>query len=178
MLKLALHICCAPCALWPVEVLQNQGVDLLGVFFNPNIHPADEWERRRKEVLKLARKTAIAIDINPRYMEEFWREELDLPMPERCAYCYRMRLMYTAITAKKHDCDAFSTTLLVSPWQNRELILREADVVQEFLQIPFIPYDFRPGYRRGQARAKQLNMYRQKYCACIHSLNERKEESV
>jgi predicted adenine nucleotide alpha hydrolase (AANH) superfamily ATPase len=93
--------------------------------------------------------------------------------PERCARCYRMRLEKTAARAAEGGYDAFSTTLLISPWQQHELIAETAEEEAERYGVPFLYRDFRPRFRKGQAGAREMGLYMQKYCGCIFSEEER-----
>jgi predicted adenine nucleotide alpha hydrolase (AANH) superfamily ATPase len=91
----------------------------------------------------------------------------------RCGYCYRIRLARTAALARERGFDAFSTTLLISPYQNHELLAQAArDAAKEY-DIEFLYRDFRPRFREGQAEARRLGLYMQKYCGCIFSEEER-----
>jgi predicted adenine nucleotide alpha hydrolase (AANH) superfamily ATPase len=93
--------------------------------------------------------------------------------PERCARCYRMRLERTAARAAEGGYDAFSTTLLISPYQRHELVAETAEEEAKRHGVPFLYRDFRPLFRKGQARARELGFYMQKYCGCVFSEEER-----
>ena len=92
--------------------------------------------------------------------------------PDRCVYCYERRLAVTADYAQQHGFQAFTTTLLVSPYQNQEAIVLIAQREARRTGVTFLATDFRPGFRTGQALAKADGLYRQRYCGCLHSLDE------
>ena len=181
-MKLLLHICCGPCALYPIKELLCRKFDkVTGFFYNPNIHPPSEY-KRRKDALSVGtahcavptKMTGFEI-IYPEYkMEEYFRKVLSKEdSPERCSLCWTLRLSETANFAKNNGFDAFSTTLLISPYQDHEKIKKIGESIAEENGIDFYYQDFRPGFREGQEQAKKENLYRQKYCGCVFSELER-----
>lgn len=168
-MKLLLHICCGPCAVYPTGVLKDEGIDFEGLYYNPNIHPIEEFNRRKENLMKLAEikgfKTTYKDDFRQSDWENFSRSE-----NERCEMCYSLRLSETAKYAKENEFDAFSTSLLVSPYQKHDLIRDLGYKYSKEYGIDFYYRDFRPGFREGQKQAKELGLYRQKYCGCIRSL--------
>ncbi len=100
--------------------------------------------------------------------------QLPAPSPHRCRYCYLLRLHNAARAAKEEGFDAFTTTLLISPYQNLELLKRIGEELQAKVGVRFLYEDLRPGYRESRRMAKELNLYRQKYCGCLYSDAERK----
>lgn len=123
-MKLLLHACCGPCACYPTEQLTAAGTDFDILFFNPNIHPYKEFKHRLSTLREFCEKKRYNLIIDKSYpIEECIRGMLSEPTV-RCAFCYRMRLRYAAQFAKENGYDAFSTTLLVSPYQRHELIKR------------------------------------------------------
>lgn len=121
-MKLLLHACCGPCACYPTEQLTAAGTDFDILFFNPNIHPYKEFKHRLSTLREFCEKKRYNLIIDKSYpIEECIRGMLSEPTV-RCAFCYRMRLRYAAQFAKENGYDAFSTTLLVSPYQRHELI--------------------------------------------------------
>lgn len=169
--KLFLHTCCGPCAMWPLEDLRNEGRKVHLFFFNPNIHPLAEWERRRDNARKAAEFYGVPLTVLGSSDEEEWIKRAGEGQ-ERCRYCYRVRLMQAAEEARKRGFTAFSSTLLVSPWQKRDLIIEEGERAARETGISFLPYDWREGYRQGQALAREAGLYRQRYCGCLISLDE------
>ena len=126
-MKLLLHACCGPCACYPTEQLTAAGTDFDILFFNPNIHPYKEFKHRLSTLREFCEKKRYNLIIDKSYpIEECIRGMLAEPTV-RCAFCYRMRLRYAAQFAKENGYDAFSTTLLVSPYQRHEVIQKEAE---------------------------------------------------
>lgn len=174
-MRLLLHTCCGPCAVYPLEVLrQEPGIgELTGFFFNPNIQPYTEWKARREALAGYARDAGLNMIFDEDYLlEEFIRGVVNRE-GERCGFCYAMRLRRTAEAAAANNFEAFSTTLLVSPYQKHGLIREIGLDVAKETGVEFIYRDFRPGYRGAAERSRELGMYRQKYCGCIYSEKER-----
>lgn len=168
-----IHACCGPCAEWPLSELSGEGMDLSVLFYNPNIHPKFEWERRKSNLELLTRLRGINLIIDDEYSEDLWTDNAYKGKYEsRCHMCYDIRMKRAAIEAKTRGFSAFTTTLLVSIYQKHELIIEAADKASAEAGIPFLYRDFRQGYRKGQQMAKEDGLYRQKYCGCILSLDE------
>lgn len=173
VIKILLHICCGPCAIYPVEFLREKGMEVYGYFFNPNIHPYTEFVRRKETLEEYAAGIGLKMIIDEEYdLEEFIRR-LVFREAYRCQICYAVRLDRAARAAKRGRFDYFSTTLLVSPFQKHELIREIGSSAGEKFGVPFYYSDFRPGYREATACSKELGMYRQQYCGCIYSEKER-----
>ncbi|MGI6684976.1 MAG: epoxyqueuosine reductase QueH [Bacillota bacterium] len=172
-MNILLHSCCGPCATYPVKKLQEMGHDVSGFFYNPNIHPYKEYEKRLLTFQDYAKKKGIKTIIKDDYaLEKFlrmtaYRENI------RCQFCYRMRLDETAKLAKEQNFEAFSTTLLVSPYQKHELIKKVGEELAEEYQISFFYHDFRDGYREGVNISREMGLYRQPFCGCIYSERDR-----
>ncbi len=173
-MKLLLHMCCAPCSTYPIKYMREQAIDIDGIFFNPNIHPIDEFERRKNTVKQYSEMINLNVEYLDDYMEDTWKT-YDNQNDDRCTMCYTIRLDKVAKTAKEKGYDAFSTSLLVSPYQKHDLIKQLGERFAKKYNIAFYYYDFRPFFREGQTIAKEMNLYRQKYCGCIISYNERLE---
>lgn len=174
-MKMLLHACCGPCACYPTEKLRADGKDFDILYFNPNIHPYREFKQRLSTLMDFCKKQQIELLVDKEYsLEECVRGMLAEPTV-RCAYCYRMRLRYAAKFAKEHGYDAFSTTLLVSPYQKHALIIKEAEAAAAEFGIPFYYEDFREGYQRGVDISLELGLYRQQYCGCVFSERDRYE---
>jgi predicted adenine nucleotide alpha hydrolase (AANH) superfamily ATPase len=172
-MKILLHICCAPCAVYPSEILSTQGHQVRGFFFNPNIHPYQEFSRRAAALEDFSRQTGLPIIWDRDYpLEEFLRtvvfRELD-----RCRFCYHLRLKAAARVARGGKFEAFTSTLLYSKFQNHALIRELGVQVGQEVGVPFYYEDFRQGWAAGAAKAKELNLYRQQYCGCIYSERDR-----
>ena len=129
-MKILLHACCGPCACYPSEKLAADGKEFDILYFNPNIHPYKEFKQRLATLREFCEKKQIALYIDKNYdLEETVRGMVCEPTV-RCAYCYRVRMRYAAKFAKENGYDAFSTTLLVSPYQKHALIIKEAEAAE------------------------------------------------
>lgn len=177
-MKLLLHNCCGPCTVYPLERLREQGHQVHGYFYNPNIHPYTEWQKRKLALLQYADEQGLPVIVEDGYDMEFYLREVVHREAVRCRLCYVMRLKKAALVARKGKFDAFTTTLLVSPYQKHELIRETGMAVAEETGIPFFYEDFRSGYREATEKSRSLGMYRQKYCGCIFSEKERYEQKV
>ena len=172
-MRLLLHICCGPCAAYPVKDLREKGIDITGYFFNPNIHPYKEFSRRLDTLKDYAQRKNLPLLIDDRYtLEAFLKNALSAPNG-RCRMCYEVRLRKAAEIAKNNNFDAFSTTLLVSPYQKHDIIKEVAEQIAAEEGIPFYYSDFRTGWKEGVAISKEMELYRQPYCGCIFSEKER-----
>jgi epoxyqueuosine reductase len=176
-MRILLHICCAPCATYPFELLLNEGHQVDGYFYNPNIHPFREYLERRESVEDYGRQTGRRIIISPRYdFEEFFRL-VAFREDNRCRYCYYMRLRQTAAVARKGKYDAFTTTLLISKQQKHELARKIGADVAEETGVFFLYRDFREGWKEHWALTEQYGLYKQQYCGCLYSEYERFKSS-
>ena len=172
-MKVLLHICCANCAIYPLERIHAEGHEAVGFFFNPNIHPYQEYQKRLEALKQYSEKTGLQVIYQDEYLLEEFLRNVAHRVEERCAYCYRVRLEATAREAKKGDFDRFSTTLLQSSHQNHALIRETAEEVAREVGVPFYYEDFRTGWKRGVEVSKAMGLYRQQYCGCIYSEKER-----
>lgn len=170
--KILFHLCCGPCAEWPSLQLLVQGLELEGYFYNPNIHPRAEWERRAEGALQLARNKGFSLEVEEAVEEELWRAFPSNSKADHCRICYAKRYSRMAEVTKKKGLKAFTSSLLVSPYQNREQMLQIAQLAAKRHGVEFLPFDFRPGFRLSQNLAKRDGLYRQKFCGCIYSLGE------
>ncbi len=169
--KLLLHICCGPCSLYCIDDLKQAypGIEIMGLYANPNIHPKEEFERRQESTRMACAYKNIPVTFLPDFDQERW-EAYERDDPKRCAMCYRVRMEMTAAYAKEHGYQGFTSTLFVSPYQNHELMAEICEEMAEKYGVRFIHRDFRPGFRLGQKEAREIGLYRQKYCGCIRSL--------
>lgn len=164
-----MHICCSNCSLYPLKNFLTKGMEVRGLWFNPNIHPYPEYRLRLDSVLKLQKLWDLNIEYADHYgIDDFVRTIGD-PHGDRCVRCYAMRLEETARTAKKMNLDGFTTSLLVSPYQKFESILSVGREMGKRYSIPFCEEDFRVGYKGNIGLSRELGLYRQKYCGCIFS---------
>ncbi len=178
-MKLLLHTCCAPCLIYPLRQLRLDGIDVDSYYYNPNIHPYTEYIRRRDTLTDYARQQSLRVILTdpeeillPAARAAFEERWLAAETESRCTMCYRERLDRTAACAAENGYDAFSTTLLVSIYQKHDLIREIGEEMSRKHAVPFYYRDFRPGFREGQKEARDLGLYRQKFCGCICSLNE------
>jgi predicted adenine nucleotide alpha hydrolase (AANH) superfamily ATPase len=176
-MKLLLHTCCGPCYLGVWEDLKNKDVSATAYYYNPNIYPKEEFEKRF-ENLQIAAKHKSKVIVAD-YNNESYEAALNTLDPclvtsnnhsERCLECYRLRLEKTAKYAKENGFDTFSTTLLVSPYQNHDVIKQMGERIARTYSMEFYYMDWRPYFRKGQDEAKVILIYRQKYCGCRFSL--------
>jgi len=174
-MRLLLHTCCGPCFLGVWEELGTRDLEVTNYFYNPNIFPEAEYNKRLEHLRKaVAGKTAGLVEA--KYEPEAYDTAvtgLEQSFPERCPHCYRLRLEKVAKYAKAHGFDAFSTTLLVSPYQQHEMLAKIGVEVAAKHGVDFYYSDWRPYFREGQNEARSLDLYRQKYCGCKHSLNQK-----
>ncbi|MEN8906665.1 MAG: epoxyqueuosine reductase QueH [Clostridiales bacterium] len=167
-MKLLLHMCCAPCAVYVVDKIREENISIEGYFYNPNIHPHKEFEKRKKTTQDYSIIDNIKIHYDDEYLEDKWRE-YNNEENNRCDMCYFIRLNKAAQFAKKNGFDAFTTTLLVSPYQKHNYLKTLGYDLAKKYGIYFYYKDFRLGFREGQKKAKEKGLYRQKYCGCIIS---------
>lgn len=172
-MKILLHICCANCVIYPLESMKNKGNEVIGYFFNPNIHPYQEYQKRLNTLKTYSEKVGLRVIYQDEYLLEEFLKNVSHRVKERCQYCYWVRLEATAREAKKEGLDGFSTTLLQSTHQNHFLIKETGEQVAKEMGIPFYYEDFRAGWRRGLEVSKTMGLYRQQYCGCIYSEKER-----
>jgi predicted adenine nucleotide alpha hydrolase (AANH) superfamily ATPase len=161
-------MCCAPCSVYPVSELLKERVELEGLFYNPNIHPKEEFVKRRENVVKFSSVSNIPVNYIDEFKQDVW-EKFDQNEELRCNMCYSMRLGRAAAYAAEKGFNAYSTTLLVSPYQKHELIKELGQKYAEKYGVDFLYRDFRPGFRQGQQQAREMGLYRQKFCGCIMS---------
>lgn len=172
-MKLLLHICCAPCATGVVKMLSaEEGVAIQGLYYNPNIHPAQENKARMDSVLALSRVENFPVVTEETMMLDFWKEKLNIEEALRCSICYALRIDRIAKAAKEQEQDAFTTSLLISPWQDHEKIKELCEAAARKYDIAFLYRDFRPFYREGKNEAWKRGYYMQKYCGCVYSWQE------
>ncbi len=177
--KLLLHSCCGPCSSYVLEYLSKY-FDITVYYFNPNIFPKEEYEKRLKNQLDLIKKSGWAKFMPSEYnYDEFLSAATGLEGEKegglRCAECFRLRLRKTAEEAKKAGFDYFATTLSVSPHKNAQLLGQLGEEIGEEYGIKHLPSDFkkREGYKRSIELARQFDLYRQDYCGCEFSIREK-----
>jgi len=168
-----LHICCAPCTIYPLKVLRGEGHEVTGFFYNPNIHPYTEFQRRREALGAYSRVSLLPLIVDEAYdLETFLKAALEAGK-ERCGACYRMRLEAAFRKAVSEQAEAVTTTLLYSIYQKHETIAAVAEDLSGRYKVPFLYKDFREGWKEGQAASRSVGLYRQNYCGCVFSEYER-----
>jgi predicted adenine nucleotide alpha hydrolase (AANH) superfamily ATPase len=171
--KLLVHLCCAHCAAYTVEHWRRQGYDVRGVWYNPNIHPYSEHQQRLESMKSLAAKLELPLTVIAGYdMPEYFRRVAGREA-DRCRHCFELRLARTAAATRDLGCDAFTTTLLISPHQKHELIREVGEQIAAASGVPFLYADLRKRYSDSRHITKPLELYRQQYCGCIYSEFER-----
>lgn len=172
-MKILLHICCGVCAAGVVERLILEGHQVHGLFYNPNIHPRQEYDRRLEVARKVAKELDFPLEVPLYITEEWFNETVSLENePEggrRCEACFRLRLKRAYLYMKDCGADAFTTTLTISPHKSADMINR---VGQEIGGERFLARDFKKkaGFKRTIELAKKWALYRQDYCGCIYSM--------
>ena len=172
-MKVLLHICCAPCTIYSLKALRAESLDVVGFFYNHNIHPYQEYRRRLETVQQFAGPLGLEVIYWDEYDVAGFLREIAFRESKRCHICYHMRLDAAARLAKKSRMDGFTSSLLYSKKQNHELICELGEEIGRSRGIPFVYRDFRQGWQEGAQEAKKLNLYRQQYCGCIFSEQER-----
>lgn len=176
-MKILLHICCGPCAIEPVQELEAEGFEVEGFFYNPNIHPYSEYQKRVDAVLSVGKKLRLAI-IHHRYdFEDFLKNLAGLKnRNEQHAFCWKKRLEETARVAAQEGIKNFTTTLLSSPYQDVETIKKLGDEVALTFGVTFLARNFRQGFQKSHQVSKEWGLYHQNYCGCLYSEKESIEQ--
>ncbi|BAU23653.1 hypothetical protein THC_1285 [Caldimicrobium thiodismutans] len=170
-----LHICCGPCSLYPLKTLKKESIKVKGFFYNPNIHPYQEFKLRIAALKEVEKIENLEIIWDETYGLRIFLDEISFQWerPKRCECCYYLRLKRTIELAEKLRAEAFTTTLLYSPFQFHDLIKEIGEELSYLYKVPFFYQDWRGGYKEGKEIAIELGIYRQKYCGCIFSEEER-----
>ena len=173
MEKTLMHTCCAPCSVSCIQQLRSEGIEPVAYWYNPNIHPYQEYKARRDTLMAYAPSIGMELIVQENYgLREFCRAVCG-DIDHRCSVCYALRLAQAAQYAARNGYDSFTTTLLVSPYQKHELIRQIGERLAEQYGIQFLYRDFRVGFREGQEKAREAGLYMQKYCGCIFSEEDR-----
>jgi len=170
-----LHCCCAPCASYVIEHLMPE-YNISVLFFNPNIEPQDEYNKRKKELMRLLQNTPYASDvalIDCEYENHVFKDAVKLLRNEpeggtRCRMCFELRLERTAAVSKAGGCDIFATTLSVSPHKNAKLLNAIGNQLSAEYGVEYLNSDFKKknGYKHSVELSKRYKLYRQEYCGC------------
>ncbi len=176
-MKVALHACCGPCFLEPYDALAAEH-DVLIVYANPNIDPAEEYVRRREALLRHAEHRGIEV-LEIAYQPQLWESATALARStkeERCRACYELRLRLTAEAAVEEGCEALATTLSVSPYQDKDALEEIGARIAAAHGLTWLGHDWRSRYPEATRRSRELGMYRQNYCGCLPSSEEAERE--
>ena len=176
--KLLLHSCCAPCSSYVLSFLTKY-FDITILYYNPNIEPIEEYEKRKEEEKRLIKEIdkVNSIDIidcdwdNNKFKSISLGLENEPERGKRCYLCYELRMDKTASVAKEKGYDFFSTTLTVSPYKNSNWINEIGYTLEDKYNIKYLCSDFKKdnGYKKSIELSKKYNLYRQNYCGCIYS---------
>jgi len=203
-MELLMHMCCGPCSCYPLKKLREKGIEPVGYFFNPNIHPYQEWDKRLKTAKLFAEKTGMKILTDESFrLRDFLRRALaaegengmlpqagtqkeavdflDSYRPQkdrRCKMCYAWRLEKAAHFAAENGFTAFTSTLFYSIYQQHDLMRQLAEHFANVYGIDFYYEDFREGWQEGIDISLELGLYRQGYCGCVFSEEERYSRTV
>jgi predicted adenine nucleotide alpha hydrolase (AANH) superfamily ATPase len=172
-MKLLLHCCCAPCAVQCAATLRSEGIEPELFWYNPNIHPYTEYSQRRDSLSLFAANENLKLAMTDEYGLRFFLSEVFPDTGQRCKKCYRIRLEKAASFAAREGFGAFTTTLLISPYQDHEELKSAGEEAAAKHGVDFLYRDFRPLFREGRAQARAAGFYMQKYCGCIFSEEER-----
>ena len=189
-MKILMHMCCGPCACYPTQRLRDEGFEPAGYFFNPNIHPWREWKQRLRTARQFATEVGIEFAADNHYrLREFlsrvWSliDEADTiqhadGFHKRCAVCYSWRLQEAARYASEHGFELWTSTLFYSKHQNHELMKKIAEHFAKVFGVNFYYEDFRAGWQEGIDLSVSFGLYRQNYCGCVFSEEERFSQDV
>jgi predicted adenine nucleotide alpha hydrolase (AANH) superfamily ATPase len=177
MEKALLHICCGPCAITPTQMLRQEGFEVEGFFYNPNIHPFSEYRKRYQAVVTLSERLDLSVLYHQYDFDKLLREFTGAASREdQHCVCWRLRLQETARTAKDKGIAYFTTTLLVSPYQDTEKITAIGQEIAASSGLTFLARDFKKGFSKGHQIAREWQLYHQNYCGCLYSEKESIEE--
>ena len=174
-----MQTCCAPCSVHCIDSLRSENIEPTLFWYNPNVHPFTEYRNRRDCLKKYADQIGVKLILQEEYgLDDFCRNVVG-DIENRCVnYCYPKRLGETVRYAVEHGYDAFTTTLLVSPYQKHDEIKKACEQLAAESGLEFVYRDFRVGFREGQAKARAAGLYMQKYCGCIFSEEDRYRKQI
>lgn len=176
--KLLLHACCAPCGAYSGEFLQALGYEVTYFYYNPNIFPESEYQRRLDELIRYCKDKNFPIIIEEPDFNN-WKEKInglenEPEKGKRCAVCYKIRLEKTAEKAKKLNFDYFTTTLSISPHKSYEMIKDISTELQNTYGITYLDVNLKKqdGYKKSVELSAKYGFYRQDYCGCEYSIRK------
>ncbi|MDR0314454.1 MAG: epoxyqueuosine reductase QueH [Oscillospiraceae bacterium] len=181
--RLLLHSCCAPCSSYVISYVANW-FDVTVIYYNPNIFPKEEYEKRKAEQIRLIKELGYNVEI--KFMDsdydtdkfkEMERQFEDEPQGGlRCFHCYRLRLEKTAAEAKAGKFDYFGTTLTVSPHKSARVLNQVGKECEQIYGVKFMYSDFKKkdGFKKSIELSCKYKLYRQNYCGCESSMKDMK----
>jgi len=179
--KILIHTCCAICSGYPIEYLKELGYEPIAYFYNPNIQPRSEYNKRLKAQMKLCAKMGCELIVEP-YSPDIYKEVMNgyenhNEGSERCKRCFELRLLKTVQKAKAMDIENFTTTISVSPHKNYGVVKQVGDFFSTYFNINFLSHDFKKqdGFLKTNQISKNLEIYRQNYCGCDISMKSLKD---
>ncbi len=172
-MNILFHICCAPCALYPYYRMKEEGLDPAGYFYNPNIQPYLEYRKRLDTVKEFSVRTGLEVKLRDEYDLDGFFLRIAGKGAKRCEQCYRMRLDAAGRAAREGGFGMLTTSLLYSRYQKHDLIRGIGAEMAAEHGIEFYYEDFRRGWREGLVESRAMGLYRQQYCGCIYSEQER-----
>ena len=185
--RLFLHSCCAPCSSYVLEYLSRY-FEITVFFYNPNISPEEEYEKRVEEIRRMIGEMEFVHPVklvegeyDPQVFFRMAKGMEHIPEGgERCFGCYRLRMEEAARLAKEGNYDYFTTTLSISPLKNAQKINEIGEELAEIYQVSHLPSDFKKknGYKRSIELSGEYGLYRQDYCGCVFSKREREENKM
>ncbi len=173
--KLLLHSCCGPCSTTVITMLKEY-FDITVFYYNPNIEPREEYEKRKSEQIRLIKElgSEFVKFLESDYANEEFRSvtkglEEEKEGGARCSVCFKLRLEKTALKAKELDYEYFGTTLTVSPYKNSYIINEIGAMLEKNFGVKYLYSDFKKndGYKKSIELSKKYNLYRQNYCGCL-----------
>ncbi len=171
-MRVLFHVCCGPCFARAGSLLREEGHEVVAFWYNPNVQPYKEFEARLGAFEEVCRAEDFPAIVDDTYDPERWLRDA-LEADNRCEACFRDRLTTTASLAAEEGFDAFTTTLLASPYQDHELARSLGEEAAGVAGVAFLYRDLRDHWKESRKRTFELEVYRQKYCGCIFSERDR-----
>lgn len=184
MKKVLVHTCCAPCFCYIHEDLtslrqvyeKGEELDITSYYYNPNIQPKFEFERRKKTLIDFCNLKNCKLVTDDTYnLYDFAKASTNLDKNKyscRCEYCYTLRLQKAFEYASENNFDEIMTTLSISPYQKQDIIKKVGEKLSKEYGVKYVHLDYTPHFREGQNMAREFGLYRQKYCGCMFSIDE------
>lgn len=172
-MKILIHICCAPCAVYSFGNLKEELEEVMGFWYNPNIHPFSEYQKRLEAVKIWAKKEEAKVIYKDEYDIKTFLRQVVYRESQRCLFCYHQRLEKTAVFARRGEFDYFSSTLILSPHQDQELLKTVIETISTKYGIKSYLRRIEGGRQKSRQLSKKMKLYHQQYCGCIYSEEER-----